>query len=113
MTRQTLAPLIGAAAAALLLAACASGPIYGYGDRDYASASVDYDGYYDGGYGQFDDGYWGAGGVFYYRDAPGHPYQRDDAHHFRRDQADGFKPIHGHHNPAPKEGGHEGGDQHH
>jgi len=101
MAKRTLSPLIGAAAV-LLLSACADGP--GYSHRDHASLTLNYDGYYDDFYGPINDGYWGPGGVFYFSDAPGHPYRRDDGHHVRRDAANGFHTIHGHHNP-PAAGG--------
>jgi hypothetical protein len=57
--------------------------------------SVSYDGYYDGYYGTFYDGYWGPDGYFYYSDGVGHPFRRDDAHHFRRDLAPGYRPVRG------------------
>ena len=78
-------------AAALALAACASGYHGGVavGGPDY------YDGYYDGYYGPFYDGYWGPGGYFYYSDARGH-WRRDDGHHFRHDASRGWSHVHGH-----------------
>ncbi len=68
--------------------------------------SIDYDRFYDDYYGLFYDGYWGPGDVFFYTDALGHPYHRDDAHHFRHDAGDGFHAIHGHH-AGPTERGAE------
>jgi len=104
MTRKIFAPLMGAAAVALLLAGCAD--MGGYGHRNYAAMSIDYDGYYDNYYGPINDGYWGSDGVFWYSNARGHGYQRDDAHHVRRDSATGFSTLHGHHDGAT------GGDRH-
>src|ERR1700734_3677979 len=56
---------------------------------------IGYDSYYDDYYGPYYDGYWAADGFFYFTDAPGHAYRRDDAHHFRRDMAMGFHSVHG------------------
>ncbi|HTP78359.1 MAG TPA: hypothetical protein VMJ73_15455 [Rhizomicrobium sp.] len=82
-----------AATTAALLASCA---YEGHGDRVAVGANVGYyDGYYDGYYGPFYDGYWGTDGFFYYSDANGHNWTRDDAHHFRRDAQTGFNPVHG------------------
>jgi hypothetical protein len=99
--------IAGAASAALLTSACAGyGPGYGYAGVGVAS----YDGYYDDGYGPFYDGYWGRDNAYYYRDAPGHPFQRDTGNHFRRDAAAGFHPVHG---GVSMHGGAHGGDTHH
>jgi hypothetical protein len=81
--------LIGAAASGLLLAGCAdegyygagygydySGPGYGY---DYAGPA---DVWYDGYYGPYLDGYWGDGGVFFFRSSDG-SFRRDGNGHFR------------------------------
>jgi hypothetical protein len=89
--------LIGGAGA-LLLAGCAydeGGPRYA-GEAGYnASAAVGYDAFYDDFYGPFYDGYWGPGDVFFYSEAAGRPFHRDDAHHFRHDTASGFHAVHG------------------
>jgi hypothetical protein len=54
-----------------------------------------YDGYYDGGYGAFSDGYWGNDGAFWYSDS-GHNWHRDDANHFRADSGgNGWNAVHG------------------
>ena len=90
---KTIKTLISLGAAGLL-ASCAYGGGY---HHDYAADGVDYDGYYDDFYGSVGDGYWGPDDYFYYSDAPGHPFRRDDAHHFRHDAASGFHPVHGHH----------------
>ena len=84
---------LGLAAGLLSVTACASGP-YGYAGG-YGPEPVAYDGYYDDAYGPFYDGYWAGDGGYYYTDAPGHPYHRDTAGHFRRDQASGFHAVHG------------------
>jgi hypothetical protein len=68
-------------------------------------ASADYDAYYDGFYGPAFDGYW-AGGAFYYRRDPDHPYVRDLGGHFRLGPAPGFHGMHFHGANA----GHLGGD---
>jgi len=57
-------------------------------------APVGYDSYYDDFYGPYYDGYWAADGFFYFTDAPGHAYRRDESHHFRRDMAMGFHNVH-------------------
>jgi len=55
---------------------------------------IAYDSYYDDYYGPYYDGYWGGDGFFYFTDAPGHAYRRDDYHHFRRDMVTGFHGVH-------------------
>ena len=108
-TMKRLAIVIGAAGVLGLTAACEYDHRgYGYGGGDVA---VGYDGYYDGFYGPFNDGYWGRDGGFYYRDGEGHPYHRDTGGHFRHEAGAGFNPVHGH---GPT-GGHaaEGGDHDH
>jgi len=79
----------------LCLVACADGPYGGPGPGVHGPEPVAYDGYYDDFYGPFYDGYWAGDGSFYYSDAPGHPYRRDTAGHFRRDAASGFHAVHG------------------
>ena len=91
-TLTKLVPIVGMAA--LLLGGCA------YSGRERAGVSVSrgnyYDGYYDGTYGAFNDGYWGNDGAFYYADGE-HNWHRDDSNHFRRDSGDGstWAQIHG------------------
>ena len=77
--------LIATAAAAVLLSGCAYTP---YPDTAYAVPA-----YYDGFYGPYWDGYWGADGVFFFYDVHDHHFHRDDGHHFRHDQAPGFAGI--------------------
>jgi hypothetical protein len=104
-----LTNLLAATAAVALLAGCADGPGYGYyGPR----GDIEYDGYYDGGYGAIYDGYW-RGDSFYYRDADGHPFQRDAAHHFARKAAPGYNHIHGTAHVSHATGGEHGGGEHH
>jgi hypothetical protein len=82
-----------AAAAALILSACADyyGDDYAlYPGRGYATADAIY---YDNAYGPLYDGYW-DGDVFYYRVTPSGAYLRDDARHFRRDYYDGYRLYH-------------------
>jgi hypothetical protein len=71
---------------ALLLGGCA------YRGHDRVGVSVGrgdyYNGYYDGSYGAFNDGYWGNDGAFYYTDGE-RIWHRDDGNHFRRDTGDG------------------------
>jgi hypothetical protein len=82
-----------AATAAALLSACA---YEGHHDHVAMGANVGYyDGYYDGYYGPFYDGYWGTDGFFYYSDANGQRWTRDDGQHFRHDAQSGFNPVHG------------------
>jgi hypothetical protein len=55
------------------------------------------DAYYDDFYGPYNDGYWAADGVFYFRMGADQPYRRDDAGHFRRDSAgSGFHHVQAH-----------------
>lgn len=61
----------------------AGGPGYDY-----------YDGYYDGAYGPFVDGYWGDDGAFWYQGGD-HAFHRDDAHHFQHTAGSGFNHVHG------------------
>lgn len=89
--------MLVAAGAAFLLSGCGSD-----GGRQHHAAystlgerAVDYgDGYYDGFYGPFVDGYWGADNFFYYKD-PDNRWRRDEGHHFRHDAAGGFNHVHG------------------
>lgn len=79
--------LLGAAAL-LTLAGCA-GPGYVGG-----GAMAGYDGFYDDYYGPIYDGYWGDGGVFFYRSHPHGRYIRDGGGHFRHDAVNGFHSMH-------------------
>jgi hypothetical protein len=82
-----------ALAALTLLAGCETRvPIRG--DVAVAGGPDYYDGYYDGSYGAFDDGYWGDDGFFWYRGGD-HGFHRDEAHHFQRTAGNGFNHIHG------------------
>jgi hypothetical protein len=83
------------AIAALALTACASEPAGGGFYPHYRTAPIAYDAFYDDFYGPFYDGYWGPGDVFYYSDAAGRPFHRDEARHFRHDSASGFHAVHG------------------
>ena len=91
---------------ALPLAACA-GDYYG---GPYGSGPIAYDGYYDDYYGPIYDGYWGDGGVFYYRRHQHGRFVADRGQHFRRDAGSGgaghFHPMHGHLTPPPQRGHH-------
>lgn len=78
--------LLGAGAA-LTLAGCA-GPAY------VGGGVVAYDGFYDNYYGPIYDGYWGDGGVFFYRSGPHGRYIRDRDGHFRRNAMTGYQPMH-------------------
>jgi hypothetical protein len=97
---------IGLAAGAMLLTGCAYDAGYRHADPVTAGIDhhdgffVDYDGFYDDYYGPFADGYWGIDDYFYFRDAPGQPFRRDEGHHFRHGSADGFHTIQGHHAEA-------------
>ena len=81
------------------IAACSS---Y-YGDGYYAGGNYPsryyggygyYDGYYDDFYGPVSYGYWGPDNYFYYSTTFSGPYIRDDARHFRRDRAEGWRQFH-------------------
>jgi hypothetical protein len=78
--------------AALALSACAEG--YGYGPHRGAYGGGDI-AYYDNSYGSIYDGYWGGDGAYYYTPARGGAYVRDEAHHFRRDAAEGYRSFRG------------------
>ena len=94
--------LIAAALGTLALSACASDDEYYYGyGPPMGYADLDYSGWYDGYYGPFVGGYWAPGGVFYYYDRHSGRYHRDHGHHFSRERAPGYNPIHGHAPPAP------------
>jgi hypothetical protein len=77
---------------ALGIAGCADD---GYRHGGGSASVAYYDGYYDDYYGPFHDGYWGGDGFFYYSAAPGAEFRRDEARHFRREQAQGFHQFHG------------------
>jgi hypothetical protein len=86
--------------AAALFAGCADYSVGYYGPGPVAD--IEYDGYYDGYYGQIYDGYWGDNGVFFYRTGEGGRWSRGDTTHFRRDAAPGFNHIHGTARAAPQ-----------
>jgi hypothetical protein len=86
---KTLAAIALAAATALSLGACASGPYQG---GPYAYGYVD--GYYDDYYGPFYDGYWGPDAAFYYRANVHDTFHRDDAGHFHRAAGQGGHSFH-------------------
>ena len=80
-------------AAMLLLGGCAYHGPESVGIS--ASGGNYYNGYYDGSYGSFNDGYWGNDGAFYYADG-NHNWHRDDGNHFRHDDGgDGWNAVHG------------------
>jgi hypothetical protein len=81
-TMKKTSALLCTAAAAMMLAGCATPN--GYHTR--ASLMI---GYYDGFYGPYPGGYW-SGGYFYYL---GHDrkYHRDDGRHFRHDNFSGAR----------------------
>jgi hypothetical protein len=82
--------------AALALSGCAT---TGYGFYRGGDVSA----FYDDAYGPFYNGYWGPGDAFYYSAGRQGPFVRDEARHFRREQAAGFHGVHGrpglHHAP--------------
>ena len=57
-----------------LFAGCADYSVGYYGPGPVAD--IEYDGYYDGYYGQIYDGYWGDNGVFFYRTGEGGRWSR-------------------------------------
>lgn len=100
--------------AAAPLAACAEGY---YGPQ--GPGPIAYDGFYDDYYGPINDGYWGDGGVFYYRSDPHGRFVADRDGHFRHDQgpAQGvgaggrnFHEMHG--SMTPPAHGHGGSGRH-
>jgi hypothetical protein len=105
---KKLAPALCAALAVSMLGACATGY-----DGPHHGGAYYSDAYYDDSYGAYYDGYWGGDGSFYYRDTADHPYVRDDAKHFRRDNGGtGFHHVKAHRPPDTdkKDGDH--GDHH-
>jgi hypothetical protein len=68
------------------------GPYYGPGAY-YGGANLN--AFYDSFYGPFYEGYWGPGGVFYYRRGPNDVYHRDTGAHFRHQTAPGYHAVHG------------------
>ncbi len=94
---KKLAAALGAVLALSMLGACATG----FYDGDHHQGDAYYsDAYYDDFYGPYNDGYWASDGAFYYRDAADHPYVRDDAKHFRHENAGtGFHHIQAHKAP--------------
>ncbi|MDQ2860247.1 MAG: hypothetical protein M3T55_05885 [Pseudomonadota bacterium] len=99
---MTRTAILGAIAAAALLAGCAGGPGY-YGGGPGYGVAVGYDGYYDGFYGPIYDGYW-RGRSFYWRDRDGGRWRRDDGRHFRHEAANGFRHIQGERHPDRRPG---------
>jgi len=84
-----LAPAV--IASALILGGCMSRDDRGFRGHERVGVSVssdNYDGYYDGSYGAFNDGYWGRDGAFHYSDGNNN-WHRDDGRHFRRERGDG------------------------
>jgi hypothetical protein len=79
---------------------------YAYGP--YPAEAVAYDGFYDGAYGPFYDGYWARDGYFYYSDR-NHGFHRDFGGHFRHEGLSGYHPFHG---GGARGGGHPEGGQH-
>jgi hypothetical protein len=77
-----------AALAALGVAACAEDYYGPYGGGGIA--------YYDDFYGPYYGGYWGPDSVFYYQAGHGHPFLRDEGHHFRHDMAGGYHGVRAH-----------------
>ena len=75
--------------------------VYGY--QDTPRFAGDYDIFYDGFYGDITDGYWSDDGWFYYRDAKGQGFHRDDARHVRRDAAQGYHSAHVHHDRSSRQ----------
>ena len=86
----------GTVIASVSLAACEDGPYYHHHDHMGVVADGGYDVWYDNSYGAVYDGYWGDDGMYYYRPSRDRPFVRDDAHHFRRDHADGYNTVHMH-----------------
>jgi hypothetical protein len=80
------------AGAAMMLSACADDSgLY----RPHYRGAVDYDAYYDGFYGPFNDGYWAPGGVYYYRNGPRGFYHPDQGMHFHHEGGAGMNAVHG------------------
>ena len=77
--------------AGLMLAGCVGpGPT-----RVAVAAGPDYyDGYYDGAYGPFVDGYWGGDGAFWYQGGD-RAFHRDEGGHFAHAAGTGMNHIHG------------------
>jgi hypothetical protein len=102
-----LATIICAASLTALTAACA-----GQGTSlAYADGGGPYDGFYDGYYGPFNDGYWGGDGFFYNSDGFG-GFLPDRGNHFRHTGGSGFHGIHtggGQHGSGGGGGGNHGG----
>jgi hypothetical protein len=77
-----------AALAALGVSACAEDYYGPYGGGGVA--------YYDDFYGPYSDGYWGPDGYFWYGGGRGHPYFRDEGHHFHHQPRGGDHGVHAH-----------------
>ena len=86
--RKILVPL----SVLILVSGCATRQ---RGDVGFRAGGPAYsNGYYDGSYGAFNDGYWGNDGFFWYsgRDRVWH---RDEGRHFRRQGGPGFDHVRG------------------
>jgi len=83
--------------AALMLSAC-MGPRHETVAVGVSVGGPAFDGWYDGYYGPYTDGYWSDDGFFYYSSGGG--YVRDNDRHFRRDTAPGFTHVQAHAAPA-------------
>jgi hypothetical protein len=86
--------ILGAGAAAALLAGCVDYGVGYYGPGP--APNLAYDVWYDGHYGPIYDGYWASdGGGFIYRKGPHAGWRRGSAKHFRRDAKTGFSRVQG------------------
>jgi hypothetical protein len=104
--------LIGALGAGALLAGCGGaygggGIGYGYGYGPGPVALADCGGFYDGFYGDIDDGCWGSDGAYWYHG--GYGWRRDSGGHFSHVAANNMHAFHGH---GPGAGQHFGGGGH-
>ena len=80
--------------AAFALAGCVAVAVPGPTHVAVASGPDYYDGYYDGAYGPFVDGYWGGDGAFWYMGGD-RAFHRDEGGHFHREAGTGFNHVHG------------------
>ena len=94
---KKIVPALCAVVAVSMLGGCAMD--YEGHHHHHRDAVFVADAYYDDTYGPYYDGYWGSDGMFYYRDTADHPYVRDDARHFRRENGTGFHHVDAHHAP--------------
>jgi hypothetical protein len=66
------------------------------GGADVAVAAGNYDAYYDGAYGPFNDGYWGKDGNFWYTtNSSATIWKSDSGQHFQHVPASGFSHVEG------------------